>query len=144
MLSTIEKVIFLQNVDVFSEVPTRELTYLASIAEEVFFGKGDVVYEEDDASDALYIILDGRVRLHREKEEISTAAEKEAFGTWALFDETPRLVTATTAADARLLRIDREDFYDILSDHVQITQGIFKTLVKRLRALAESVSVERR
>jgi CRP-like cAMP-binding protein len=32
------------------------------------------------------------------------------------------------------LRIMKEDFYDILSDRIEIAQGIFKVLSKRLRA----------
>lgn len=143
MLTAIEKVIFLQNVDVFSQVPTRELTFLAAIAEEVFLRKGEVVYTVDDPSDALYLVLEGKVRLHREEQEISTAGAKGAFGTWALFDETPRLVTATVVEDARLLRVDREDFYTILADHVRIAEGIFKTLVKRLRGLADRFSADK-
>ncbi len=143
MLTVIEKVIFLQNIDVFSAVQTEELAYLAAITEEVSYLAGDVVYKEEDSSDALYLVLDGRIRLHREEEEITVAGPKEAFGTWALFDETPRLVTASVEENSRLLRIDREDFYDILSDHVQITQGIFKALVKRLRSLVERVTGEK-
>ena len=34
MLTVVEKVIFLQNVDVFAEIPTEQLSYLAAIAEE--------------------------------------------------------------------------------------------------------------
>jgi CRP-like cAMP-binding protein len=140
MLSVIEKVIFLQNVDVFSEVPTEQLALLAAIAEEVSFAKGDSVYKEDDPSDALYLVIEGRVRLLRDQKEIAIADNKEAFGTWALFDEEPRVVTAIVDDDAQLLRIDREDFVDLLADHVQIAQGVLKTVVKRLRGLVERVA----
>ncbi len=140
MLSVIEKVIFLQNVNVFAEVPTEQLALLAAIAEEVSFMEGDVVYKENDPSDALYLVLEGRVRLLRDQKEIAVADNKEAFGTWALFDEEPRVVTATADEDTHLLRIDREDFVDLLADHVQIAQGILKTVVKRLRGLVERVA----
>ncbi|MBD3217521.1 MAG: cyclic nucleotide-binding domain-containing protein [candidate division Zixibacteria bacterium] len=140
MLSIVEKVIMLQNIDVFSEVPTRHLASLAAIAEEVEHIKGDVIYKEHDPSDALYLVLEGKVRLHRGEQEISVAEKNDAFGTWALFDEEPRVVTATSAEDCRLLRVDREDFIDLLADHVQIAQGVIKTVVKRLRSLVERVA----
>lgn len=142
MLTIIEKVIFLQNVEVFSDVPTEDLAYLAAITEEVAYKEGEVVYTEDEPSDAFYLVLEGQVRLHREGKEIMIADEKKAFGTWALFDEAPRVVTATPLTDCRLLRIGREDFFDLLADHIQITQGVFKTVVKRLRSLMETVSIE--
>jgi CRP-like cAMP-binding protein len=44
-------------------------------------------------------------------------------------------VTATTAEDTRLLRIGRDDFYELLSDNVEITTAVFSTLVKRFRKL---------
>lgn len=139
MLTVIEKVIFLQNVEVFSDVPTEDLAYLAAIAEEVEFNNGEEVFKENEPSDALYLVLEGRVRLHRDDKEITVAESKDPFGTWALFDEEPRVVTATPLQDTRLLRIDREDFFDLLADHIQITQGVFKTVVKRLRTLLEAV-----
>ena len=137
MLTVIEKVIFLQNVDAFSEVSTEHMAYLAAIAEEQSIPKDGVIYKEEDSADGMYLVLDGRIRLQRRGVEISTVGSQEAFGTWSLFDEEPRVVTATTLEETRLLRIGREDFIDLLSDHVHITQGILKAMAKRLRSLIE-------
>lgn len=140
MLTTIEKVIVLQNIDVFAEVPSEQLALLATIAEEEDYSQDDIIYREDEPSDALYLVLDGKVRLHRGEQEIAQATNKDAFGTWALFDEEPRVVTATVVEDAQLLRVDREDFMDLLADNVQIAQGVMKTVAKRLRRLVERVA----
>ena len=86
----------------------------------------------------MYVIVHGRVRLHKDEQEILVAAEKEAFGTWALFDTEPRLMTATAIEDVHLLRIEQEDFYDLLADHIEITQSIFKALVQRIKRLIGS------
>jgi CRP-like cAMP-binding protein len=140
MFTVIEKVVFLQSVDVFSDVPTEQLSYLAAIAEEVTYLKGETIYELGEVSDSLFLVLDGQVRLHRDGEEITVAGKNEAFGTWALFDEEQRVATATAAEDARLLRIDRDDFLELLSDHTEITQGVFKNIVGRLRGLIGRVA----
>ncbi|MFC1573855.1 Crp/Fnr family transcriptional regulator [Candidatus Latescibacterota bacterium] len=142
MFTVIEKVIILQNVDVFLDVPTEQLAYLAAIAEEAAFMKGETIYRANEQSDAMYLVLEGSVRLHRDGEEVTVAGSQEAFGTWALFDEEPRVVTATAVEDSKVLRIYTEDFYDILADHVQITQGIFKAMVKRMRKLIELVGLD--
>jgi CRP-like cAMP-binding protein len=63
------------------------------------------------------------------------AKHKDVFGAWALFDDEPRVATATTLEDTRLLQIDKEDFIDLLADHVEITQSILKVMVRRLRKL---------
>lgn len=135
MLTVIEKVIFLQHVDVFSEISTEQMAYLAAIVEEVSFQENADIYHEQDPSDAIYLVLEGQVRLHRQGADIAVIGPQEAFGTWALFDEEPRVATATTVEDSRLLRVSRDAFIDLLSDHVQITQGVLRALSKRLRGL---------
>jgi len=135
MLTTVDKVLFLQNIDIFSDTTTEALAYIATIANEVTLDKSETIFRANDPSDALYLVIDGRVRLHRDEEEILVIGAKEAFGTWAIFDDEPRVATATTLEDSRLLKIDRDDFYDLLSDHVEITQSIFKTLVRRIRRI---------
>ena len=137
MLTIIEKVILLQNVDLFTEVRTDELVALAAITEEVEYLDGDEIYLRYDAPDAMYLVLQGSVRLHQDDRTIAVAQALTPFGSWALFDEEPRVTSATAAEAARLLRIDRDDFTDLLSDQVQIAQAIIKSIAHRLRALAE-------
>lgn len=142
MLTIIEKVMTLQNVDVFSEVSTEQLSHLALIAEEVTCAEGEVLYRASDPPQAMYLVLEGRVRLHREALEVTVASAHDVFGTWALFDDEPMVVTATVLEPCRLLRIDRDDFIDLLADYVQITQGVLKAMVKRLRGLVGRVQTE--
>jgi CRP-like cAMP-binding protein len=139
MLTILEKVIFLQNVDVFSEVPTEKLAALAAIADEVEARAGEVLYKEADPSDAMYLVLSGSVRLHRGSTEVTRAGEREAFGTWALFDDELRVVSATCESSARLLRIDKESFIELLADNVEITRGVLKAVVGRLRSVLSRV-----
>lgn len=143
MLSVVEKVILLQNVDVFSEVPAEQLAYLAAIAEECTAKAGQRLYTENDPSDAMFLVLEGRVRLHRGDVEVTTVGPGEAFGTWALFDDDPRVMSATVLQDAELLRLDRLEFIEVLADNVQITQGVLKAVVRRLRALGRAVEGRR-
>lgn len=141
MLAIIEKVLFLQNIDVFEHVPSELLALIASITKEIHLPPKAVLYSLHDHSDAMYIVLKGKVRLHIEDRDISTAEAKDAFGTWALFDDAPRVVSATTLEDTHLLRIDREEFVDLLADNVRITQAIMKTLVQRMRSLVDRVGL---
>jgi len=140
MLSPIEKVLLLQNVEVFGEVPTDQLAALAAIAREMSVLTGDTVYLEDDSPDALYLVLEGHVLLHQGEREVTTATKSMTFGTWALFDDEPRVMTATATQDTKLLRIDRNEFNDLLSDDVRIAKGIIRTVTRKLRELAGRVS----
>ena len=85
----------------------------------------------------LYVVLDGGVALSRNGAELHVARQNEVLGAWALFDNDPMPVAAKTAEPTRLLRISREDFYDLLSDNVEVTAAVFSTIVKRFRKMVE-------
>ncbi len=137
MYTIIEKVIFLQDIDVFKEVRVEDLAHIAAIAKEVTFQPETNLYEVNDSADSLYLVLDGKVRLHRNDQEISISGAHEAFGTWSLFDNQPRVATATALEETLVLKISREDFYDLLSDHVRIAEAMLRSLARSLRSLAE-------
>ncbi len=137
MMTTIEKVIFLQDIDIFEFTATEDLSHIAAITREIEYEKNDVIFKEGDLSDAMFMILEGKVRLIRNNADIMIGIYKDVFGTWALFDDEPRVVTAIVMEDSRLLRIQKDDFIDLLGDNVRITQGVLKKLVKRLRNLVE-------
>ena len=135
-MTIIERVLLLQGIDLFADVTTEQLSFLAAIAEEMTFDPGRVIYSEGDPPDGLYAVISGTVRMKRSGEGIDTIGVNGAFGVWALFDDEPRLTTAEAKEEAQVLFVSREAFYDLLSD---IVEGLFKQLVQRLRRLAQSV-----
>jgi CRP-like cAMP-binding protein len=52
-----------------------------------------------------------------------------------LFDRKPSVVAAIAATDATLLEIDREEFFELLADHSEVTRELFQALFKRVRSL---------
>ena len=136
-LNIVEKVIALEAVDLLKNLTPDQLSRIASIAKEVRFGPNKIILEPSKSLDALYVILDGTVNISRENLELHTAQQHEVLGAWALFDSDPMPVTAKTATETKLLRIGRDDFYDLLSDNSEITASIFAMLVKRFRKLVE-------
>lgn len=134
-LNIVEKVIALEGVDLLSGLTPDQLARIASIASEVRVAPGKVVLDPAKPLDALFVVLDGSVSLAKDGAEIHLARQNEVLGAWALFDNEPMPVTATAAEETRLLRISRDDFYELLSDNVEITTSVFSTLVKRFRRL---------
>jgi CRP-like cAMP-binding protein len=136
-LNIVEKVIALEAVELLKSLTPEQLARIASIAREVRFPPGKVIFEPNQPLDALYVIVDGAVDLSKNGDLLHTARQNEVLGAWALFDEDPMPVAAKTIEDTRLLRIGRDDFYDLLSDNMEITAAVFSTLVKRFRRLVE-------
>lgn len=140
MLTTIEKVLFLQEVDIFEYTSTEDLSHIAAITDETEIKANEIIFKEGEFPDAMYIVSAGKVNLSRAGQVVMVASQKDVFGTWALFDDEPRIATATTLEDTRLLRIDKEEFIELLADHVAITQSILKSMVKRLRKLMTRIT----
>jgi CRP-like cAMP-binding protein len=137
-LNIVEKVIALEGVELLRGLSPEQLARIGSIAREEKFPPEKVVLDPGKPADALYVIVDGAVELSRSGQVLTVARQNEVLGAWALFDESdPMPVTAKTTEDTRLLRIGRDDFYDLLSDNSEITSAIFSTLVKRFRKLVE-------
>ena len=136
-LNIIERVIALEGVELLKNLNPDQLSRIAAIAQEVQLASGKVVLEPDKAPDALYVILDGSVEISQNAQQLTVAKQNDVLGAWALFDSDPAPMTAKTTSDTKLLRISRDDFYDLLSDNMEITAAIFSMLVKRFRQIIE-------
>jgi CRP-like cAMP-binding protein len=136
-LNIIEKVIALEGVELLKNLTADQLSRIATIAREVQYPPGKVILEPGKSLDALYVILDGSVEISQKDQAVTVAKQNDVLGAWALFDTDPMPVTARTAEDTRLLRIGRDEFFDLLSDNMEITASIFSTLVRRFRQLLQ-------
>ena len=133
MLSTVEKVLFLKSIDLFSQIPGEDLAQIALISSEETRDQGDEVFAEGEAGDALYLVIDGKVRVHKQDRVIAELGERECFGEMAILDAAPRSATVTAVSESNLLKITREDFQEIMSEKPEIAMGIIKVLTRRLR-----------
>lgn len=133
MITSVDRVLFLKGVELFSELPGRELLNLATIAEEVRYLDGEDIFEEGDPGDSLFIIVRGQVEVHRGGRSIAVLGARETFGEMALLDSEPRSATVTVLEDVVALRIEREPFFELLATKRQIALGIIRILTRRLR-----------
>jgi signal-transduction protein with cAMP-binding, CBS, and nucleotidyltransferase domain len=136
-LNLVEKVIALEGVDLLAGLTAEQLAGIASIATEADFPPGRTILDAARPVDALYVIMDGSVELSRGGEALDVAGRNAVLGVWALFDENdPLRLGAKAREDTRLLRIGRDDFYDLLADDSEITAAVFSALAARFRRLA--------
>ena len=138
MYTVVERVLLLQNVDLLAGARTEDLALLASIAEEVLYPEGASVFEEGQPADGLYVIVRGHVTLSKDGLEVVSLGAREALGAWTLFEAELRVMSARATKESLLLRVDREDFYDLLLDYPEMGQSILKALVRRLRNLIKT------
>lgn len=134
-LTTLERAIRLQKVDLFNDLETDLLALVASIAKQAELPEGSMLFQEGRPLNTIYVLLEGRIEMSRGGQPLFTVGRDETIGNWALFDEQPSVVTATVVEQSHLLQIEREDFFELLADHGEITRNLFQALFKRVRGL---------
>ena len=133
-LTAIEKVIFLKSVDIFSRATIEELGRVAALTEEVHFEPGETIFREGEPVDAIYLILTGRVAVEGNGQVVREVGEKRAFGTVAALDGNPAIHTVKAIDAVYALKLNAQDFDDILSLDFELVRAIFRALCRMIRA----------
>ncbi len=117
----------LQQTEIFFEFAPEQLDRVAALCTEKRFGVGDMVFEENSASDELYVIAAGEVDILVDPSlvgdragapsrptTIATLRRGQCFGEVALVDQGLRSASARSAShETRLLVIPRQALMDL-------------------------------
>jgi CRP-like cAMP-binding protein len=132
-MTIIERVIALQRVRLFADVPGRVLAAVARRASEHEVVAGAPVIVEGAVEDHLFVVVQGRLRVHHEGHELATLGPGATVGELAALVPEPRSASATALEPSILLRIDKPVLDELLADRPELTTGIIAALVGRLR-----------
>lgn len=133
MLLDIEKLLILKTVPIFAEAPDYVLAQVIPILEEQEFEAGQRVFDKGDLGTSMYIIVNGKVRVHIEDRELTVLGERQVFGELALLDPEPRSASVTAIEPTLVFRISQSAIYDLMASHVEIVRGIMRVLCRRIR-----------
>ena len=98
----------------FAKTSHDVLEQVAGLVEVVEVPSDTEVVTQGDAGDALWILVDGEVRVIAADTEIRTLAAPAYFGEVATLTGIPRVATVSTTAASTLWRIPSEDFLDVI------------------------------
>ena len=138
MSDIFERVLLLKNSNIFSEVKTEDLRYVAHALEDEMYAKGDRVFDIDERGDQMYLIQSGKVGIStdtnpRSQEFVATLEAGNVFGEMNLLDDLPRSATAHILEDAHILSLEKERLNQLIINYPGISFGIMKSLSLRLR-----------
>ncbi len=111
--------------------------------------KGAYLFREGEVADAMYVLLDGRIRSltsdNHGKEFVFKIGEPgDVFGEISLIDGEPRGWTTQVEEDAEVLMISRQDFVRLLTESPEMKDLVIKNLariVRRLQATMKSLAL---
>ena len=130
-MARIEMVVFLQSVDLFAYCNAEQMLRLAAIASERHVPASEVIYHRNDPPDALFCVVEGRVDLTGASNGRSQAGPRDTFGVTDIMSGQLRTCDAIADTDIRLLVIEAEDFFDLLSNNIEIVKALFRRLTQR-------------
>lgn len=136
MLSTMEKILFLNKVSIFEGMTSEQLRIISQICVEEEFLRSENIVEQGDLGDKMYIIVEGIVDIYKENEDgseakIATLEKNSIVGEMATITDQTRNATARAYTDVKTLAIPRDEFRELIREYPELSFEIFRVLVKR-------------
>jgi CRP-like cAMP-binding protein len=139
----------LAQIDIFDGLPQAHLKRVVAIGGEEEHKRGQNVFDEGDAGDKFYVVLDGAVRISRivpgmGEEALAVLRKGAYFGEMSLIDDAPRSATAIAHETVKLFVVKRRDLEDLLFVDrdlaYELLWAFVRTLSRRLRATNDKMT----
>lgn len=154
----------LHALSLFVNLTPAELSIVDGLLHERSYLAGEVIFDEGEEGQAIYIIASGEVLISRQEraEELPKVGAGETprrrqgdsgrvaqlgpgtfFGELALLDNSPRSAQARAATACQLIIFFRDDFVGLLDTHARIASKISRQLARhlgaRMRGMAQAM-----
>lgn len=129
-------------------LPNATLERLARGSECLLIPAGNTIFTQDDGADAVYMLLDGKIRLERREMDGDVTRHRvvgpfASFGDVALLGEPERYYTANTRSASVVIRTPLALLREALATRPNLAQAwihaVTTDLQRRERHLADSV-----
>ncbi|HSF17444.1 MAG TPA: cyclic nucleotide-binding domain-containing protein [Vicinamibacteria bacterium] len=128
-LTTVEKVMYLQTLPILVRATGEELYELAGITREAPLVPGSTVFSVGE-SPFIVLPLSGELSLENEDGSTSRGLPGAAIGIHETLSGTEWKATARVSGGGQALWIDREPLFDLLSDRIDLLQGVFDAVFR--------------
>lgn len=132
----------LSRTNLFGGQPATILAEVGEAMQEVRYAAGTQIFARGDPGNALFLVLEGRVRisiLTADGRELSFAhaVPNDIFGEIAVLDGSPRSASATALNDVAALRLSRPEFNRLVDRHSSLARAAISLLCARLREVSD-------
>jgi serine/threonine protein phosphatase PrpC len=139
------KVDVLRKMPLFRHLIYKEILRLLNVTTVREYAPGEEIIKEGTPGDEMYILLRGKIRLHKNDAFITHLEPGSHIGEMALIDRRqPRSASATAEERSRVLLLSRRDFYEIIRKEPQLSTKLLwsftQVLAERLRKTTAELS----
>ena len=137
-----EKISVLSSSPLFEMLADQELEFVAELSRPRRYAAGEVIFEEGELGDSLFVIVSGEVEVLRRDPAgqpgvIATLSPPQSFGEMSLIDKEYRSATVRAKSDAELLHLSAENLTTFRKQYrdgfTYVVINIARVLSSRLR-----------
>lgn len=134
----------LKAISLFSSLDDAAIKLIAARVETRKWPDQSVIFNEGEASDSLYLILSGKVKIYLVDESgeeiiLNFLHEGDYFGEVSLFDEGFRSASVKAMSETTLAVLKKDDFVGLMASHPELAMTIMKGAANRIRLLSTNV-----
>ena len=142
----------LQNIYLFKDLSTTQLEEISKITSFEELEADKILFDQDDAAEALFIIKYGSVRIFQKNKqdeffEVAMLSRGSHFGEMAFVDGKNRSAAAMCVEKTEVLKIEFKDLFNLLQSNHDISSILYKSmavfLAGRLRATTLDLNFSR-
>jgi CRP/FNR family transcriptional regulator, cyclic AMP receptor protein len=126
------KLELMKSVPLFARCSKRELTEIASIADELDLDAGSTLTKQGARGQEFVVIAEGAADVVRNGKRINSLGSGDFLGEIALITAQPRTATVKTTAPTRILVVSASDFRRLLRRTPSIQEKVLEALAERL------------
>jgi hypothetical protein len=132
---TIERVLALRRIDIFSTLSYESLVELAGLIRARCEPTGAVIIEAGAVGQELYAITSGVVEVRGAKGQVTRLEEGTVFGELAVLDPAPRSATVVAVTPVEFLVVPRSTVLALADRRPAVMAEITRVLARRLRVV---------
>ena len=129
MLNVIEKVLLLQDLDLFRFAYSEHLAQFASICRETEVEKEIILFREGADCKRFHLLINGEVALETGG-EVAGSVTQGGLDIRSFFSENPYSCTARALTECRLLTVSFEEMADLLTAEPEFCWAVLKYLAR--------------
>lgn len=134
-MNNLEKALALRAAPLFSTLSADALMPVAGLCQQVDLAPGQVLFDAGEVGDSMFVVVTGAVRVMRGSELVARLGPGETVGEMGALDLEPRSATVIASEASRLIRLERNDLMDLLTDYPELMRSLAAMLVDRIRKM---------
>jgi len=141
-LSIMERILLLRRVPLLADLSPADLKRVAAIATEHHFLDGEIIFEQDEPGDEMYVVVSGEVRVlvrneNHDDKEVARRKPGETVGEMSVISGDLRSASLIAAGDVHLLCLDQKSFEGLLRERPEVSLAVMRMLCERLRQVTQ-------